>query len=68
MKVYYKIPYEEIKAYVDAFMPKLIRWFADNPKRKICKVDWFYGRSLNLHRNNYRQRITNELQQTNKGG
>jgi hypothetical protein len=36
-------------------------WFASNPDRKICKVDLFYGRSVDLRRENFSTRLDAEL-------
>lgn len=59
--VYRRISDNEIRAWVEDFRPRLVQWFADNPKRKICKVDWFYGRSIDLRRENFEARIAAEM-------
>ena len=59
--VYPRYPDHEIKRCIDDVRDRLPDWFAENPKRKICKVDLFYGRSVDLRRDNYSERLDKEL-------
>ena len=59
--VYPRIPEEKIRAWIADFTPRLVQWFAENPRRKICKVDWFYGRSIDLRRESFEIRIAAEM-------
>lgn len=59
--VYRRLSDEEIMEGVEEIKPRLLKWFEENPHRKICKVDWFYGRSIDLRRENYEERIQKEL-------
>ena len=58
---YNKIPDKEIRRVADEFKPILATWFENNPKRKICKIDWFYGRSIDVRRENHEARIDAEV-------
>ena len=59
--VYARYPDEEIKRCIEDVREQIPAWFAANPKRKICKVDLFYGRSVDLRRETYSKRIDTEL-------
>ena len=55
-----RIPDEVIRKLVADVRPQIAEWFLNNPKRKICKLDWFYGRSIDLRRRTFKARIDKE--------
>lgn len=59
--VYARYPADEIKRCIEEVRGQIPAWFAANPKRKICKVDLFYGRSVDLRRENFSERLDAEL-------
>lgn len=61
--VYPRYPDEEIRRCIEEIREQLPAWFDANPQRKICKVNLFYGRSVDLRRENYERRLDEE---TNK--
>jgi hypothetical protein len=67
IQVYQTIPEPTIRSWVNDFVPRLEAWFQSNPKRKICKVAWFYGRTFDLRRDNYQEKIARETERAIKG-
>jgi len=61
MCAYNKIPDEDIIAEGEELKQKVAWWFRENPRRKICKIDWFYNRSIDVRRENYEARIDVEV-------
>ena len=59
--VYRRYPDGEIKRCIEEVREQIPAWFASNPDRKICKVDLFYGRSVDLRRENFSTRLDAEL-------
>ena len=59
--VYVRYPDDEIKRCIEEVRDQIPAWFAANPKRKICKVDLFYGRSIDLRRETFSERLDAEL-------
>ena len=58
---YLKISNEDIIAEGEELKPKIAWWFRENPKRKTCKIDWLYNRSIDVRRENYESRIDAEV-------
>jgi hypothetical protein len=58
--VYQRYPDEEIIRCIDELRTGIPAWFAANPARKICKVNLFYGRSIDVRRENWAARLDAE--------
>ena len=59
--IYMKVENDEIRRCITELKPRVQRWFDENPKRKVCKVDLVYGRSVDLRRENYGERLDAEI-------
>ena len=46
--VYKKMAKAEIRRLVTETLPRLEKWFADNPKRRICNVEFVYGKMIKV--------------------
>ena len=62
MTVHTRIPDETIKAWVADFRVRLAQWFKDHPERKLAKVEWYYGKQIDLRRADYEARVAKELE------
>ena len=58
--VYPRYPDDEIIRCFDELRAGIPAWFAANPSRKICKVDLFYGRSIDVRRETWAARLDSE--------
>lgn len=48
--LYSRLPKEEIdKIYKDSIV-NISAWFEQNPKRRICRMQWIYGKSCKIRR------------------
>ena len=57
---YRRYPDDEIIRCIDELRTGIPAWFAANPSRKICKVDLFYGRSIDVRRETWEARLNAE--------
>mgnify|MGYP000844957073 CR=1 FL=1 len=62
MTVHRRIPDETLIEWTADFRIRMEQWFKDNPTRKIAKVEWYYGKQINLRRADWGARITKELE------
>ncbi len=55
--VYPNVPDEKIREAADKLLKDIPEWFSNNPKRRVCRVEFFYGKVLKLTRKNYKEMI-----------
>lgn len=61
--VYKRSSPEEINQAFDKLRTQLPAWFAANPKRRVCKVELFYGRMVSFRRKDYEAVLAKELEE-----
>lgn len=59
--VHRRLPKETVLEWIEDFVPRLETWFAENPNRKICKVTWLYGKSVDMKPDSYKVKIAKLL-------
>lgn len=62
--IYQKIPPKEIKRLGRKLIKDLPKWFEDNPKRKVCRVELWHGKVINVRKENFKERIEQEVKHT----
>jgi hypothetical protein len=50
--VYTRIPKEEIEKQANELPNKINNWFKNNPKRRVCKAELWYGERYKFTRKN----------------
>ena len=52
-----RVPDDHIRNQEEEMIPQIEEWFVANPKRKICKVQWFYNKSIDVRRGRVAEKI-----------
>lgn len=60
--IYSKLSPKEIKKIANKLIKDLPKWFENNPKRKICRVQLWYDKVINVRKENFKVRIEQEAE------
>lgn len=55
--IYKKISKKELDKIYNDIVPKITKWFEDNPKRRICNSQWVYGEYFKIRRKHIKEDI-----------
>ena len=55
--IYQTIPEETIRSDAKDTIEKITQWFKDNPKRKVCRAEVWYGRVVHVKRKTVAEQI-----------
>lgn len=55
--VYEKITKKQLTQTTKDTINGIKKWFADNPKRKICNAQWVYGEMFKVRRNHVEEDV-----------
>lgn len=53
--VYKKIPVEDIRKDTVETIVKVEAWFKRNPKRRVCHVEVWYGKRMDIHKGHVKE-------------
>jgi hypothetical protein len=65
--VYQTIPEKEIRQTAKESIEGVTKWFAEHPKRRICRVEVWYGRQIKVKRTTVAQQINEAAEAAIKG-
>jgi hypothetical protein len=55
--IYPKISVKKLKKDAKDLIPKIEQWFKDNPKRRVCRTELWYGKCINIRRKTVAEQI-----------
>lgn len=55
--IYQKLSEEELRKSAQETIPQVESWFANNPKRRVCKAELWYGKRLSIKRKNVAEQV-----------
>lgn len=62
--LYPRLSIEELDNIFEKTLKDITKWFAENPKRKVCRVGWIYGEIIKIRKNYIKQDIYKAYQKT----
>lgn len=66
--IYEKIPKKTILSEGKKAIKQISQWFKDNPKRKICRCDFWYGIFRNIRKAHIEEDIQDAVDEALKRG
>jgi hypothetical protein len=62
--LYSRLKKEEIdKIYKDCLV-EIPKWFEQNPKRRVCNIEWIYGKTFKVKKNSIKEDMEKIYKQT----
>lgn len=64
--VYPKVSEEELRKMAQETIQQVEAWFVKNPKRRVCRVEVWYGKHLSIKRKTISEQVNALLEETLK--
>lgn len=64
--IYNKISEKELIKTTEDAISRVKTWFAANPRRRICNIQWVYGKMIKVRKNHIDEDINKEAEKTAK--
>jgi hypothetical protein len=61
--IYRRITEPEIRRDARSAIRKIGKWFKDNPQRRVCRTQMWYGRFITVKRSTYKDEINQAAQE-----
>lgn len=65
--LYQPIPAELIRKEAKEAIEKITQWFANNPKRRVCRCELWYGQQLSIKPKTIKEQIESAAQEAING-
>lgn len=61
--VYKRLTEKQLRKDAKDAIKQITEWFAENPKRRVCRAELFYGKTISVKRKTITEQVTKLLEE-----